>query len=175
MKTMSTLEDVFVHELKDLLSAEKQLTKALPKMAKAASSPKLREAFESHLEETQQQIERLEEVFGTLDIAARAVKCKAMEGLIEEGQEVLDGPYEDAARDAALIAVANKVEHYEIASYGTVVAFARQLGHSEAERLLTETLKEERYADQSLTSLAEGEVNAEADGQALASQQADDE
>lgn len=163
MKANSTLENVFIHELKDLYSAEKQLTKALPKMAKAATSPKLREAFEQHLEETEQHVNRLEQAFEALEVAARAIKCKAMEGLIEEGQDVLEGPFEDAARDAALIALANKVEHYEIASYGTVAAFARQLGHSELEQLLTETLQEERYADQLLTEMAETEINPEAD------------
>ena len=164
MKTLKamTLEDLFVHELKDIYHAEKQLVKALPKLAKASSSADLRSGFEQHLEETKGQVERLEQVFRSLEIAARGVKCEAMEGLIEEGGEVLDGDFDDNVRDAALIAAAQKVEHYEIATYGTLACFAKQLGHVEAERLLRETLEEEKATDLKLSQLAESEINLEA-------------
>src|SRR5689334_550179 len=128
---MKTLEDLLAHELKDLYSAEKQLTKALPKMAKAASSDALREAFEGHLEETEEQISRLEQVFEKLELPSRGHKCKAMEGLIEEGKEILEEDMEDNVRDAALIAAAQRVEHYEIAGYGCARTFAELLGHQE--------------------------------------------
>jgi len=164
MKTLkaTTLEDLFVHELKDIYHAEKQLVKALPKLAKAASSDELREGIEQHLEETKGQVERLEQVFQSLEMAAKGVKCEAMEGLIDEGSEILEGDFDDAVRDAALIAAAQKVEHYEIASYGTLATFAKLLGHREAEQLLRETLQEEKAADQKLSELAESEINLEA-------------
>lgn len=159
MKPVTTLEELFVHNLKDVYNAEKQLLKALPKMAKGATSKKLKAAFESHLKETEGQVQRLEKVFQTLDIPARGIKCAAMEGLIEEGGEVLEGDFEASVKDAALIAAANKVEHYEIASYGTLVSFARLLGHGAVEKLLNATLAEEKKADLKLTTLAESEIN----------------
>ncbi|HVW00398.1 MAG TPA: ferritin-like domain-containing protein [Planctomycetaceae bacterium] len=162
-KTATTLEDLFVHDLKDVYHAEKQLVRALPKMAKAATSEKLRQAIEEHLAETENQVERLEQVFQTLEVGPRGVKCAAMEGLIEEGKEVLESELDDPVKDAAIIGAANKVEHYEIASYGTLVSLARLLGHSEAEKLLQETLEEEKNADRKLTELAESEINLEAD------------
>jgi ferritin-like metal-binding protein YciE len=163
MKTMTTLEDLFVHELKDIYHAEKQLVKALPKMAKAATSEKLREGFEEHLEQTKGQVERLEQIFQIMELEPRGSKCEAMEGLIEEGGEILEEDLEDALRDAALIGAAQKVEHYEIASYGTLAAFARHMGLSEAEELLRETLEEEKQTDQKLTKLALSEVNLKAE------------
>lgn len=163
MATKKSLNDLFVHALKDIYNAEKQLVKALPKMAKGASSEKLRTAIESHLQETEGHVERLEQVFESLELPNRGVKCAAMEGLIEEGQEVLDGDFEPPVRDAAIIAAANKVEHYEIATYGTLVSFARQLGKADAESLLQATLEEEKAADQKLTDLAESEINVEAE------------
>lgn len=163
MKSATTLEELFVHNLKDMYNAEKQLIKALPKMAKGASSKKLKAAFQSHLKETEDHVKRLEKVFEALGVAARGIKCAAMEGLIEEGGEVLDGPFEASVKDAAIIAAANKVEHYEIASYGTLVSFARLLGHTSVEKLLLATLADEKNADLKLTTLAESEINILAD------------
>lgn len=162
MKAKKTLDDLFLHNLKDIYNAEKQLIKALPKMAKGATSENLRMAIQEHLQETVGQVERLEQVFQILNVGARGIKCAAMEGLVEEGAEVLEDDMEDQVRDAAIIAAANKVEHYEIASYGTLVAFARLLGHTEVEQLLQATLDEEKAADQKLTELAESEINVEA-------------
>jgi ferritin-like metal-binding protein YciE len=156
---MKTLEDLLAHELKDLYSAEKQLTKALPKMAKAASSDALREAFEGHLEETEEQISRLEQVFEKLELPSRGHKCKAMEGLIEEGKEILEEDMEDNVRDAALIAAAQRVEHYEIAGYGCARTFAELLGHQEVVELLQTTLDEEKATDEKLTQIAMETVN----------------
>lgn len=163
MKTMTTLEDLFVHELKDIYNAEKQLVKALPKMARGATSEKLREGFEEHLEETKGQVDRLDRVFRSLEVAARGTKCEAMEGLIEEGGEILEEDFDDDVRDAALIAAAQKVEHYEIATYGTLVSYARLLGHRDAEKLLQVTLDEEKETDRKLTELAESEINLQAE------------
>jgi ferritin-like metal-binding protein YciE len=162
MKAKKTLDDLFLHNLKDIYNAEKQLIKALPKMAKGATSENLRMAIQEHLQETVGQVERLEQAFQILNVGARGIKCAAMEGLVEEGAEVLEDNMEDHVRDAAIIAAANKVEHYEIASYGTLVAFARLLGHTEVEQLLQATLDEEKAADQTLTELAESEINVEA-------------
>jgi len=159
---MRTLEDLFVHEIKDLYSAEKQLLKALPKMAKAASNIELREGLESHLAETEQHVNRLEEIMDSHEIPNRGPKCKAMEGLIEEGQEVLEEDLDDEVRDAAIIAAAQRVEHYEIAGYGCARTFAQQLGHDEATRLLQETLDEEKAADVKLTQIAMQGVNTAA-------------
>jgi len=159
---LDSLENLFVHELKDLLSAEKQLVKALPKMAKGAASEALRAAFEEHLEQTKAQVERLDRVFTLLDKAARAEHCKAMEGLIEEGSELLEEEGDDAVKDAALIAAAQKVEHYEISGYGTARTLAELLGQKEAVDLLQQTLDEEKETDQKLTSLAMNQVNLEA-------------
>jgi len=162
MAAMTTLHDLFIHELKDIYSAEKQLVKALPKMAKAASSEKLRDGIKEHLEQTEEQVERLEQIFESLDATARGVKCAAMEGLIKEGSEIMDEDAEPAVKDAALIAAAQKVEHYEIAAYGTLVTFANLMGHDEAQRLLETTLEEEKETDRKLTELAESEINAAA-------------
>lgn len=159
---METLQDLFEHELKDIYHAEKQLLKALPKMAKGAMSDKLRAGFEEHLEQTQTHVERLEEVFSLIDVAARGKRCEAMEGLIEEGSAILQEEEESDVRDAALIAAAQKVEHYEIASYGTLCTYAEMLGLAEAKELLGQTLTEEKETDEKLTTLAESEVNTAA-------------
>jgi ferritin-like metal-binding protein YciE len=161
---LRTLEDLFVKELKDLYSAEKQILKALPKMAKAASSEKLREGFEEHREQTEGHVERLEKIFESLGKPSRGVKCAAMEGIIEEGKELLEEDADESVMDAALIAAAQRVEHYEIAAYGTVRTLARMLGNSEAEELLQQTLDEEKQTDEKLTELAESEVNVAAQG-----------
>jgi ferritin-like metal-binding protein YciE len=160
--TMSSLHDLFVHELRDIYHGEKQLLKALPKMAKAATSENLRAGFEEHLEQTRGQVERLEQVFSSLDMTARGIRCEGMEGLIEEGSSLISEDAEDAVKDAGLIAAAQKVEHYEIASYGTLATWARILGYSEAEQLLRQTLDEEKETDRKLTELAESEINVEA-------------
>jgi ferritin-like metal-binding protein YciE len=158
---LRSLEDCFHDQLRDAFSAEKQLVKALPKMVAAASSEELQAAFAAHLEETQQQVERLQEVFASLDMTARAKKCEAMEGLIEEAQSVLEEDADDAVRDALLIAAAQKVEHYEIATYGTLCTWAELLGFDVALELLKQNLGEEKAADEKLTEVA-GTVNAEA-------------
>lgn len=159
---LASLHDLFVSELKDLYSAENQLLKALPKMAKAASTEELAQAFEDHLAETETQVERLEKVFKELGVSPKGKKCKAMEGLIEEGKEMMEQDAEPAVLDAALISSAQRVEHYEIAGYGCVRTFARALGYEEAADLLQETLDEEGAANQKLTQIAESVVNAEA-------------
>jgi ferritin-like metal-binding protein YciE len=154
---MSQLRETFVDELKDLYDAEKQITKALPKMAKAAEHQDLKDAFESHLEETKKQIERLEEVFEQFDETAKGKHCKGMEGLLAEGEELIK---EDEG-DAALICAAQKVEHYEIAAYGSLASWARLLGEEEASSLLEESLQEEKQADEKLTEIAENAINVE--------------
>jgi ferritin-like metal-binding protein YciE len=154
-----TLHEMLVDEIKDLYHAEKQLTKALPKMAKAASHEDLREAFEMHLEETQEQISRLEEVFGALGEKVKAKPCPGMAGIIEEGKETMGEDAEGAVMDAALIAAAQRAEHYEIGAYGTCVEWARLLGLDEVVSLLETTLEEEKATDKKLTALAEGEIN----------------
>jgi ferritin-like metal-binding protein YciE len=159
---IKTIEDLFIHELSDIYSAEKQLTKALPKLARAASAPELKEAFESHLEETLGQVERIDQIVELLDIKLKRIKCAAMEGLVEEGKEVIEEVEEGPLRDAALIGGAQKVEHYEIASYGTISAIAKQLGYNDAIPLLQATLKEEKAADEKLTLLAESAGNQKA-------------
>lgn len=163
---MKTLHDLFVHELRDIYNAEKQLIKALPKMAKAASSEELKAGFEEHLEQTKGQLERLDEIFSSLEVSSRGPRCAAMEGLIEEGADMIDENAEDSVRDAGLIVAAQKVEHYEIAGYGSLVTFARMLGYSDAEKLLQETLEEEKETDRRLTELAESEINIEAESEA---------
>ncbi len=159
---IQSLEDLFVDELKDLYNAENQLVKALPKMAKAASAEELRSAFEEHLEQTKGHVNRLEQIFKELDMAPKGKKCKGMEGLIEEGSERLDGDAEDAVKDAALIAAAQRVEHYEIAAYGSVRTFAERLGRRQAARLLQQTLDEEGETDKKLTQIAESISNPQA-------------
>ena len=158
------LQELFVDELKDMYDAEKQLTKALPKMAKAADSQELRAAFEEHLEITRMQVNRLEEVFKSLGMAARGKTCEGMKGLIEEGQEMMEELEQGPTLDAALISAAQKVEHYEIASYGTLATFAEILGHQDAKDLLGQTLEEEKEADEKLTEIA-GQINFEAEAE----------
>lgn len=160
---MDSLKELLQEELKDIYSAEKQLLKALPKMAKKASSDELRSALEEHLEVTRGQVERLEQVFESLGQPAKAKTCKAMQGLVEEATEIMGEDAEDAVMDAGIIAAAQKVEHYEIASYGTVRTWARACGENEAAELLQETLDEEGEADKRLTELAERVVNPEAE------------
>ena len=157
--SLDSLHTFFVNELKDAYNAEKQLVTALPRMAKAASSPDLENAFTSHLEETKGHVERLEQIFGMLDLPVRGKKCKGMEGLLEEGKEILQDEGEDSVIDAALIAAAQRVEHYEIAAYGCLRTYAELLGHSKAVELITETLDEEEAADKKLTALGEGGIN----------------
>jgi ferritin-like metal-binding protein YciE len=159
---VKTLEDLFVHALSDMYSGEKQLTKALPKMAKAAANQKLANAFVTHLAETEGQVQRIDQVAEVLGIKLKRIKCAAMEGLVEEGKEAIDEVEEGPVRDAALINAAQKVEHYEIASYGTLCALGRQLGYTEAVKLLQETLAEEKATDEKLSILAEGEANPDA-------------
>lgn len=157
-----TLHDAFIDELRDTYDAEKQLTKALPKMARAATSPDLRAAFESHLEETRGQIARLEEVFASLDEKPRGKHCDGIAGIIKEGKSIMEEDFDDAAMDACLIAGAQRAEHYEMAAYGTLVAWARAMGHTEAADLLEQTLDEEKATDEKLTALAESGINKEA-------------
>jgi ferritin-like metal-binding protein YciE len=156
------LEEVLIDGLKDIYSAENQIIKALPKMAKAASSPELKRAFERHLEETRRQVERLDQIGQSLDIKLTGKKCKGMEGLIEEGKETMEEEFDDNAMDAALIGAAQKVEHYEIAAYGTARTHAEMLGYTKAARLLQQTLDEEGATDKKLTQLAESIINVEA-------------
>lgn len=160
--SLDSLNDLFVDELKDLYSAENQLLKAIPKMAKAASAPDLRKGFEKHLEETKHQVERLEQIFEGLGASPKGKKCAAMEGLIEEGNEILEEDAEPSVMDAALIAAGQKVEHYEIASYGTVRTWAELLGNFKAVQLLQRTLDEEKATDEKLSKLAMLTVNEEA-------------
>jgi len=162
MAKPGTLHDAFIDELRDAYDAEKQITKALPKMVKAATSPDLKAAFQAHLDETREQITRLEEVFGTLDEKVRGKHCDGMAGIIEEGKSVMEEDFDDQTMDACLIASAQRVEHYEMAAYGTLVAWAQAMGHSEAAELLEQTLEEEKAADEKLTSIAEDGVNREA-------------
>ena len=162
MAEMGTLHDAFVDELRDSYDAEKQLTKALPKMAKAANSPELREAIESHLEETRQQVERLEQVFESLGEKPRGKHCDGIAGIIQEAQAVMQEDFDEPTADACLIASAQRAEHYEMAAYGTLVAWARAMGHDEAADLLQETLDEEKAADEKLNTLAEGGINEQA-------------
>jgi ferritin-like metal-binding protein YciE len=162
MAQATTLHDAFVDELRDAYDAEKQLTKALPKMAKAATSPQLRKAFETHLKETQGQIGRLEKAFASLDEKVRGKHCDGIEGIIEEGQSVMEEDFDEVTMDACLIASGQRAEHYEMAAYGTLIAWARAMGHDDAADLLQQTLDEEKAADQKLSALAEGGINEEA-------------
>jgi ferritin-like metal-binding protein YciE len=166
--SLDSLHDLYVNELKDLYSAENQLLKALPRMAKAATAPELQAAFSEHLAVTRGQVERLEKIFESLGVSPKGKKCKAMEGLIAEGKEVIDEDGEPSVIDAALIAAAQKVEHYEIAGYGCVRTFADLLGYGllgygGAAALLQQTLDEEGAADEKLTRLAETVINVKAD------------
>lgn len=163
---IDSLRKLYVEELKDLYSAEKQLVQALPKMAKKAQNAQLKRAFEDHLEVTQQQVARLEQIFEGLGKAARGKKCKAMEGLVEEGKEMMQEDMEPEVMDAALISIAQKIEHYEIAGYGTVRSYAQLLGEDQAAKLLQQTLNEEGDTDKLLTQLAESSINVEAQAEA---------
>lgn len=159
---LNTLQDLFHHELQDLYSAEKQLVKALPKMAKAASNEELRAGFEQHLEETKTHVNRLEQISQDLGLSLGRHKCKAMEGLVEEGADLISEDAEDSVRDAGLIGAAQRVEHYEIAAYGTARALALKLDLKAAADLLQQTLEEEKATDEKLTALAESSVNNDA-------------
>jgi ferritin-like metal-binding protein YciE len=159
---LSTLEDLYTDLLKDLYSAEKQLVKALPKLAKNAQSPDLQKAFQEHLRQTEGQVDRIERIFSDMGGSPRGKKCVGMEGLIEEGNELLQEDTEPDVLDAGLIAAAQKVEHYEIAGYGTARAWAQRLGYDKAARLLHETLEEESMANEKLNKIAESHVNMEA-------------
>jgi len=161
---MKSLHDAFVDEVRDTYDAERQLTKALPKMAKAATAPALKTAFTSHLKETNTQIERLLQVFELLEETVRGKRCDGMAGILKEGSSVMAEDFDEATMDAALIAAGQRAEHYEMAAYGTLVAWATSMGESEISALLLETLNEEKAADQTLTRLAEGGVNVDAVG-----------
>ncbi len=162
MSSMESLEELLQDELKDIYDAEKQLTKALPKLAKKAGNEELREALEQHLQETETHVERLEQIFEQLGMPAKGKRCEGMKHLINEGNDMISDADEDATRDAVMIAGAQKVEHYEIASYGTLRTWANLLGKSDAAALLEETLEEEKAADAKLTEIAESFVNEEA-------------
>ncbi len=162
---LKTLNDLFVHQLQDLYGAEQQLLKAMPKMQAKTTSTQLKEAFTKHMEETQNQVTRLESVFKSLGLKAEAVKCKAMEGLLKEAEEFMSEDTNSAVMDAGLIASAQRVEHYEIAGYGTVCTYAKFLGHTEALNLLQETLSEEKKTDEKLSYIAETSINIKAENQ----------
>lgn len=154
MSKVETFDDLFRHELSDLYNAEKQLTKALPKMAKAATDPKLKKGFETHLQETEGQIEILDRVFEVCDIKPERITCEAMKGLIEEGSEAIDEIEEGPLLDCALIIAAQKVEHYEIAGYGSMCTLAENMGLTEAKKLLAKILEQEKATDEKLTQVA---------------------
>lgn len=162
MPNMETLQELLVHELQDLYNAENQIMKALPKMARRATSMPLRKAFEAHLAQTEMQAQRLERALTLLDAPVRGRHCDGMQGIIDEGKKLMEEDANEDVMDAGLIAAAQKVEHYEIASYGSVKAWAELLGHEEVTALLQETLSEEESADRKLSQLADSEVNSEA-------------
>ncbi len=157
--SLDSLQNLFVTELKDIYNAEKQLVTALPRIAKAAGAPQLAKAITKHLKETEGHVARLEEIFQSLGLPVRGKKCKGMEGLLEEGKEVMEEEAQESVRDAALISAAQKVEHYEIAAYGCLRSYAQILGHNDAAKLLEQTLKEEEAADEKLNELAKGGIN----------------
>ena len=159
---MDSLRELYVDELKDLYSAEKQILQALPKMVKKATNEKLKKAFQDHLEVTQMQLERLDRIFEEIGKSPRGKKCKAMEGLVEEGKEVMQEDMSSEVMDAALIAAAQRIEHYEMAGYGTCRTWAQTLGEKNQQKLLQQTLDEEGDADKKLTALAESTINVEA-------------
>jgi ferritin-like metal-binding protein YciE len=175
MAQAGTLHDAFIEELRDTYDAEKQLIKALPKLAKAAASTDLRTAFETHLEETRGHVERLEQVFESLDEKPRGKHCEGIAGIIEEGKSIMEEEFDDATMDACLIAAGQRAEHYEMAAYGTLIAWAQSMGHTEATNLLQEILDEEKAADQKLSSLAEGGINQEAADAAHPDEEEEDE
>jgi ferritin-like metal-binding protein YciE len=156
---LETLQDLFLTELKDIYHGEKQLLQALPRMAKAAESPDLQAAFTKHLEETEGHVQRLEQIFQSLGERAVGKRCKGMEGIVEEGKEIMEEEGEEAVVDAALIAAAQRVEHYEIASYGCLITYAGLLENRDAQKLLKQTLSEEEATDKALTALGEGGIN----------------
>ena len=162
MAKITTLEEAFIHELSDIYSAEKQMTKALPKLAKASTNPQLVEGFTLHLEETQGQIERIDQIVDQLGIKLKRIKCLAMEGLVAEGQETIEEIEKGPVRDVMLIAGGQKVEHYEIASYGALITIAKALGYDEAAKLLADTLAEEKATDVKLNDIAMSSVNKDA-------------
>jgi|SoiMethySBSTD1v2_1073268.scaffolds.fasta_scaffold538380_1 ferritin-like metal-binding protein YciE len=172
MAEAGTLHDAFIDELRDTYDAEKQLTKALPKLAKAATNTKLRTAFETHLQETLGQIERLEQVFESLDEKVRGKHCDGIAGIIDEGKSIMEEDFDESTMDACLIAAGQRAEHYEMAAYGTLIAWAQAMGHTEAAKLLQRTLDEEKAADLKLSGLAEGGINK---GAANAAHAEDDE
>jgi ferritin-like metal-binding protein YciE len=174
MAESGTLHDAFIDELRDTYDAERQLLKALPKLAKASTSPDLRAAFEAHLEETRGQVERLEEVFASLDEKVRGKHCDGIAGIIEEGKSVMEEDFDEVTMDACLIASGQRAEHYEMAAYGTLVAWARAMGHDDAADLLQQTLDEEKAADEKLSALAEGGINEEAANAAHSDSDEDD-
>jgi ferritin-like metal-binding protein YciE len=160
---LNTLQDLLIEELQDIYDAENQIIKALPKMAKAASAPQLQQAFEEHLQQTRTHVERLDQVFEQFGTKAKGKTCKGMQGLLTEGDEMIKEKADPAVRDAGLIAAAQRVEHYEMAAYGTVRTYARQLGQQQAAKLLQQTLDEEGTTDKKLTQLAESMINLEAE------------
>ena len=162
MDKLKSLEDLFVHELKDLYSAEQQILKALPQMAAATEHPELRRAFEAHERMTRDQVQRLDMIADELGVKITGHKCKGMEGIIAEGNELIKAKADADVRDAGLIGAAQRVEHYEMAGYGTARTFARRLGHDRAAQLLQQTLDEEGNTDQQLTAIAESMVNRDA-------------
>lgn len=161
-KPLKTLDDLYLHTLQDMYYAEQAIAKALPKMAQKANEPTLRQAFESHLQETRTQIERLEKVFELQGVAPKGVTCHAINGIIDEAEEIIADVTDAEVLDAGLISAAQAVEHYEITRYGTLMAFARRLGRDDCARILEETLAEEKATDKKLTALAERQVNARA-------------
>ena len=163
MSKLASMDDLLVHELQDIYHAENQILKALPKMAAAATHPDLKDAFEEHLQQTEGQVRRLEQAFKLLGVPAKGKKCEGMAGLLEEGRKVMEADAEPAVMDAALIAAAQKVEHYEIASYGCVCTYAELLGYDQVHELLGQNLDEEETTDQKLTALAESVINQEAE------------
>jgi ferritin-like metal-binding protein YciE len=162
MAETGTLHDAFIDELRDAYDAEKQLVKALPKLAKNATNPKLKQAFESHLEETRGHVELLEQVFESLEEKSRGKHCDGIAGIIEEGSNVMGEDFDEDTMDACLIAAGQRAEHYEMAAYGTLIAWARDMGHNQAVKLLQQILNQEKAADEKLTSIAEGGVNRKA-------------
>jgi ferritin-like metal-binding protein YciE len=162
MAKAKSLHDAFIDELRDTYDAEKQVLKALPKMMRAASSQELRGAFQSHLEETRGQVDRLEQVFASLGEKVRGKHCDGVAGIIEEGKSIMEEEFDDTTMDACLIAAGQRVEHYEMAAYGTLIAWAQAMGHQDAVDLLQQTLEEEKAADKKLTDIAESGINEEA-------------
>ncbi len=159
MEKMESMENLFLHELKDVYSAEKQILKALPKVAKKAANPELKQGLEEHMEQTEEQVRRLEEIFEMLEQRPKAMKCKGMEGIIEEAEEALKMKGSPDTLDAGIIMAAQKVEHYEIAAYGSLATWADMMGRKDIKRLLGETLEEEEDTDQKLTDLAKSGIN----------------